>query len=52
MVFRLGRLIAAKGPGLVLVIPFVDRVLRVDLRVVTLDVPVQEVITRTTFPSR
>jgi regulator of protease activity HflC (stomatin/prohibitin superfamily) len=50
VVFRLGRLIAAKGPGLVLVIPFVDRVLRVDLRVVTLDVPVQEVITRDNVP--
>ena len=40
----------AKGPGLILVIPVVDRILRVDLRVVTLDVPVQEVITRDNVP--
>ena len=50
VVFRLGRLVGAKGPGLILVIPVVDRVLRVDLRVVTLDVPVQEVITRDNVP--
>lgn len=46
VVFRLGRLIGEKGPGLVLVIPFVDRTLRISLRIVTLDVPTQEVITR------
>ena len=46
VVFRLGRLIGTKGPGLVIVIPFVDRVVRVDLRTVVLDVPVQEVITK------
>lgn len=50
VVFRLGRLIGAKGPGIVLVIPWVDRVMRVDLRVVTLDVPVQEVITSDNVP--
>lgn len=50
VLFRLGRLIGAKGPGIVLVIPWIDRVLRVDLRVVTLDVPVQEVITRDNVP--
>ena len=50
VVFRLGRLVGAKGPGLILVIPVVDRILRVDLRVVTLDVPVQEVITRDNVP--
>jgi regulator of protease activity HflC (stomatin/prohibitin superfamily) len=50
VVFRLGRLWGAKGPGIVLVIPWVDRVLRVDLRVVTLDVPVQEVITKDNVP--
>jgi regulator of protease activity HflC (stomatin/prohibitin superfamily) len=50
VVFRLGRLVASKGPGLVLVIPKIDRVLKVDLRVVTLDVPVQEVITRDNVP--
>lgn len=50
VVFRLGRLIGAKGPGIVLVIPWIDRVMRVDLRVVTLDVPVQEVITSDNVP--
>ena len=50
VVFRLGRLVGAKGPGLILVIPVVDRIFRVDLRVVTLDVPVQEVITRDNVP--
>ena len=46
VIFRLGRLIGAKGPGLFLIIPFVDRMVKVDLRVVTLDVPSQEVITK------
>jgi regulator of protease activity HflC (stomatin/prohibitin superfamily) len=46
VVFRLGRLSGEKGPGLVIVIPFVDRVVRISLRIVTLDVPTQEVITR------
>lgn len=46
VIFRLGRLIGAKGPGLFLIIPFVDRMVKVDLRVVTMDVPSQEVITR------
>lgn len=46
VVFRLGRLIGEKGPGLILVIPLVDRVVRISLRVVTMDVPSQEVITR------
>ena len=46
VIFRLGRLIGAKGPGLFFIIPFVDRMVKVDLRVVTLDVPAQEVITR------
>ncbi|MBS1263156.1 MAG: Stomatin [Methanonatronarchaeales archaeon] len=46
VIFRLGRLIGAKGPGLFLVIPGIDTMQRVDLRVVTLDVPAQEVITR------
>jgi regulator of protease activity HflC (stomatin/prohibitin superfamily) len=50
VVFRLGRLWGAKGPGICVVIPWIDRVLRVDLRVVTLDVPVQEVITRDNVP--
>ena len=46
VIFRLGRLIGSKGPGLFLIIPFVDRMVKVDLRVVTMDVPSQEVITK------
>lgn len=46
VIFRLGRLIGAKGPGFFLIIPFVDRMVKVDLRVVTMDVPSQEVITK------
>jgi regulator of protease activity HflC (stomatin/prohibitin superfamily) len=46
VIFRLGRLIAQKGPGLILLIPVIDRMVRVDLRTVTLNVPPQEVITR------
>jgi regulator of protease activity HflC (stomatin/prohibitin superfamily) len=45
VVFRLGRVIGAKGPGLVILIPFLDKMQKVDLRVVTLDVPAQEAIT-------
>ena len=45
VVLRLGRLVGIKGPGLIVIIPFIDRVTRVDLRVVTLDVPAQRVIT-------
>jgi len=46
VIFRLGRLVGAKGPGLFLIIPIIDRMVKVDLRVVTMDVPAQEVITR------
>lgn len=46
VIFRLGRLIGAKGPGLFLIIPFVDRMVTVDLRVITMDVPPQDVITK------
>jgi len=52
VIFRLGRLIATKGPGLILLIPLVDRMVKVDLRTVTLNVPPQEVITRDNVPSR
>jgi regulator of protease activity HflC (stomatin/prohibitin superfamily) len=52
VVFRLGRLIATKGPGLILLIPVIDRMERVDLRTVTLNIPPQEVITRDNVPSR
>src|SRR6476620_8951095 len=51
VIFRLGRLIAQKGPGLILLIPIVDRMVRVDLRTVTLTVPPQEVITRDNVPA-
>ena len=50
VVFRLGKLIGAKGPGLVLLIPIVDRMVRMDLRVVTIDVSKQEVMTRDNVP--
>ena len=46
VVFRLGRLIAAKGPGLILLIPIIDKMVRVSLRTVVLDVPPQDVITQ------
>ncbi len=46
VIFRLGRVIGAKGPGLFFIIPIVDRMVKVDLRVVTLDVPTQEAITK------
>jgi regulator of protease activity HflC (stomatin/prohibitin superfamily) len=52
VVFRLGRLIGAKGPGIVLLIPAVDRMVRVDLRTVTLDVPPQDLITRDNVPAK
>ncbi len=46
VIFRLGRLMGAKGPGLFILLPIVDRMVKVDLRTVTLEVPAQEVITR------
>jgi len=46
VIFRLGRIIATKGPGLIILIPFVDKMVRVSLRLVTMDVPPQDVITR------
>jgi regulator of protease activity HflC (stomatin/prohibitin superfamily) len=46
VIFRLGRCIGAKGPGLIILIPIVDKMQKVDLRVVTLDIPPQDVITR------
>jgi regulator of protease activity HflC (stomatin/prohibitin superfamily) len=50
VIFRLGKLLGAKGPGLVLLIPFVDRMVKMDLRVITIDVPKQEVMTRDNVP--
>ncbi len=52
VVFRLGRLLGEKGPGLVLLIPAVDRMVRVDLRTITLDIPPQNVITRDNVPAK
>ena len=46
VIFRLGRLVGAKGPGLFFIIPIVDRMVKVDLRVVTLEIPSQEAITK------
>ncbi|MDI6726073.1 MAG: slipin family protein [Smithellaceae bacterium] len=46
VIFRLGRIIATKGPGLIILIPVIDKMVRVDLRTVTLDVPTQDVITK------
>jgi len=46
VIFRLGRLIGAKGPGFFLLIPFIDRMVKVDLRVITMDVPPQDIITK------
>lgn len=46
VVFRLGRLVGPRGPGLILLLPFIERMVKVDLRTVTMDVPAQEVITR------
>ena len=46
VIFRLGRVIGAKGPGLFFIIPIVDRMVKVSLRTVTMDIPPQDVITR------
>ncbi|OAQ20224.1 slipin family protein [Thermosulfurimonas dismutans] len=46
VVFRLGRFLSVKGPGLIILIPVIDKMRKVDLRIATLDVPTQEVITR------
>jgi len=46
VIFRLGRVIATKGPGLIILIPVVDKMVKVSLRLVTMDVPAQDVITR------
>ncbi|MGH7474025.1 MAG: SPFH domain-containing protein, partial [Candidatus Methylomirabilales bacterium] len=46
VIFRLGRLVGAKGPGLILLIPFIDQMVRVSLRIVAMDVPSQDVITK------
>src|SRR5436309_12165081 len=50
VIFRLGKLLGAKGPGLIFLIPIVDRMVRMDLRVVTISVERQEVMTRDNVP--
>ena len=52
VLFRLGRLRPPAGPGLVFLLPFIDRMVRVDLRTITLIIPPQEVITRDNVPAR
>jgi regulator of protease activity HflC (stomatin/prohibitin superfamily) len=52
VVFRLGRLVGQKGPGLILLIPLVDRMVRVDLRTIVLDIPPQDLITRDNVPAK
>ena len=52
VVFRLGRLVEERGPGVVLLLPYVERLERVSLRTVTLQVPPQEIITRDNVPAR
>src|SRR5690242_1585847 len=51
VIFRLGKLLGAKGPGMILLIPVVDRMVKMDLRVVTIDVSKQEVMTRDNVPA-
>jgi regulator of protease activity HflC (stomatin/prohibitin superfamily) len=50
VIFRLGKLIGAKGPGIIFLIPFVDRMVKMDLRVVTIDVAKQEIMTKDNVP--
>src|SRR5437879_2332076 len=50
VIFRLGKLLGTKGPGLILLIPIVDRMVKIDLRVVTIDVSKQEMMTRDNVP--
>ncbi len=52
VIFRLGRLIGQKGPGLFLLIPVIDRMVKVDLRTITMNVPPQEVITKDNVPAK
>src|SRR5438094_4042149 len=51
VIFRLGKLLGAKGPGLIILMPIVDRMVKMDLRVVTIDVSKQEVMTRDNVPA-
>src|SRR5271156_3724240 len=51
VIFRLGKLQGAKGPGIIFLIPMVDKMVKMDLRVVTIDVPKQEIMTRDNVPA-
>src|SRR5438105_1712235 len=51
VIFRLGKLLGAKGPGLIFLFPIVDRMVKMDLRVVTIDVPKQEIMTKDNVPA-
>lgn len=50
VVFRLGRLVGVRGPGLIILIPYIERMVRVDLRIVTMDVPKQDTMTKDNVP--
>jgi regulator of protease activity HflC (stomatin/prohibitin superfamily) len=50
VIFRLGRFAGIRGPGLFLIIPVVDKMVKIDLWIVTLDIPAQEVITKDNIP--
>ena len=50
VIFRLGKLLRAKGPGLIVLVPFIDKMERVDLRILTMNVPKQEIITHDNVP--
>ncbi len=52
VIFRLGRNIGAKGPGLIIIIPVIDKMIKVDLRTIAMDVPPQDIITRDNVPVR
>src|SRR3984893_12491642 len=52
VVFRLGRVTSQRGPGLIFLVPGIDRMVRVSLRTVTLHIPAQEIITRDNVPAR
>ena len=52
VVFRLGRLVATRGPGVIFIIPLLEQAERVDLRVITMDIPAQDVITQDNIPVR
>jgi regulator of protease activity HflC (stomatin/prohibitin superfamily) len=52
VVFRLGRLVGQKGPGLILLVPMIDRMVRIDLRTIVLDIPPQDLITRDNVPAK